>query len=143
MSKIALTVKVNQAKPGGDYSLAPGSAADPTATISSLSTAIAAAVTATPDYTAVAADIATLVADGASPTQAHVTALNTAWGTYKTAADAYNADVAALSTTASAATVAADVTLVINLATVTNMNQVRAALRRLEELCASRSDFTA
>ena len=30
--------------------------------------------------TDVAAKVATLVADGASPTQAHVTALNTSWG---------------------------------------------------------------
>lgn len=37
-----------------------------------------------PDSTAVAAAVATLVADGATPTQAHVTALNTAWGTLLT-----------------------------------------------------------
>lgn len=33
------------------------------------------------DQTAVAAAIATAVADGATPTQAHVTAINTAWTT--------------------------------------------------------------
>jgi hypothetical protein len=39
---------------------------------------VAAAVT-------VAADVAVLVADGATPTQAHVTTLNTGWGTLNTA----------------------------------------------------------
>lgn len=33
------------------------------------------------DPAAVAADVAVLVADGATPTQAHVTTLNTDWGT--------------------------------------------------------------
>jgi len=56
---------------------------------------------------AVAADIATLVADGASPTQAHVTTLNTDWaafiatlGTYPTqAADVVvSVDTAAVTT---------------------------------------------
>lgn len=44
------------------------------------------------DYSAVATDIATLVADGASPTQAHVTTLNTDWGTLKTSLDAVAAE---------------------------------------------------
>lgn len=38
--------------------------------------------------TAVNSAVATLVADGASPTQAHVTTLNTAWSALKTALDA-------------------------------------------------------
>lgn len=41
--------------------------------------------TAVPSTVAVAADVATLVADGATPTQAHVTTLNTDWGTLNTA----------------------------------------------------------
>ena len=45
-----------------------------------------------------AAAIATLVADGATPTQAHVTALNSAWGTLKTALDTLSTDVGTLST---------------------------------------------
>lgn len=51
---------------------------------------IAAAVSTT----AVAADIATLVADGASPTQAHVTALNGHWTTLLAAITAQQATVA-------------------------------------------------
>lgn len=51
--------------------------------------------TAAISYTAVAADIATLVADGATPTQAHVTTLNTDWGTLKTQIDAKQAEVSA------------------------------------------------
>lgn len=39
------------------------------------------------DYTTVAADIATLVADGASPTQGHVNTLNSDWATLKTTLD--------------------------------------------------------
>jgi len=49
------------------------------------------------DYTAVAADIATLVADGATPTQAHVTTLNTDWGTLKALIDTAVTDAAKLS----------------------------------------------
>ncbi len=43
--------------------------------------------TTLPDYTSVAADIAVLVADGASPTQGHVNTLNSDWATFKTALD--------------------------------------------------------
>jgi stress response protein SCP2 len=55
------------------------------------------------DLTAVTNAVATLVADGASPTQAHVTALNSAYTTLKAAVNAIStatvaADVTALST---------------------------------------------
>ena len=48
-----------------------------------------------PVSTTVAANIATLVTDGASPTQAHVNTLNTNWGTYLTAINALLAGLAA------------------------------------------------
>lgn len=46
------------------------------------------------DATAFEAALATLVADGASPTQAHVTAANNAYTTFKTAKLAYDAATA-------------------------------------------------
>ena len=145
MSLASFFATINQALGDGKYSADAQPTNDPkadTATavtdLATLTTAIAAAVTAEPSYTTVAADIATLVSDGASPTQAHVNALNTAWGTFKTAQDAFVADVSALSTaTVSAdltkitADLGGDVTVAINLATITNMNQLHAALAKI------------
>jgi hypothetical protein len=65
---------------------------------------------AVPNIAAVVTDTATLVADGASPTQGHVTTLNT--------------DVAALN-----AALAGDVVLIWDGAVVTHRNQMRVALR--------------
>jgi hypothetical protein len=48
-----------------------------------------------PDTTDVAAAIAVLVADGATPTEAHVTTLNDAWVIYLAAITAYSASSAA------------------------------------------------
>ncbi len=41
-------------------------------------------IAALPSQTSLDSAMATLVADGASPTQAHVTTANSAWSTYKT-----------------------------------------------------------
>ena len=71
--------------------------------------------------TAVVNAVATLVSDGASPTQAHVTTLNSAWGTLKTAIDA----VTGATVAADAVTLAADaVTLAADAAGLANTNVV-------------------
>lgn len=75
--------------------------------------------TATTDLATVAADVATLVADGASPTQGHVTTLNTDFA-------AANAAYAAL-----AAAVTGDVTVIWNKSTITHRNQMRAVALKL------------
>lgn len=62
-----------------------------------------------PNFSAVTADVATLVGDGASPTQAHVNTLNTDY-------------------TALAGAINGDVTVIWNGAVVTSRNQLRAAL---------------
>lgn len=62
-----------------------------------------------PNLTAVSTDVSTLVADGASPTQAHVTTLNT--------------DFSALNTA-----LAGDVVVIWDGAVVTHRNQLRHAL---------------
>lgn len=72
----------------------------------------------------VAAAVGVLVADGASPTEAHVTTLNTAWGLLATA-------IAAAKTATAAAKVAADgpdVIVEIDDAVVTTQNGARASL---------------
>lgn len=70
--------------------------------------------------------LATLVADGASPTQAHVNAVNSAWTTYKADIDA---------ATAAGAAITPDMTLYIgSLANVSDINKVRRAFRALERL---------
>lgn len=63
----------------------------------------------------VATDVATLVADGASPTQAHVNTLNTDW-------------------TAFLASASGDVVLSVNTTNVTTKNQLRAAISRILEV---------
>lgn len=115
MSNIALTVTVGQSIGNGGYSITNGVLANPNGTPPSTAT--------------VAADIATLVADGASPTQGHVTTLNTDWGTFLTAETAFRGGVSALT---------ANVTLLYDPSAITNMNQLRAALKEFERLCASR-----
>lgn len=83
--------------------------------------ATSAAIAAGTLTTNVAAAVAALVADGASPTQAHVTTLNTAWGLLATA-------IAAANTAAAAANVVLD----IDTSVVTTQNGVRHALRVLD-----------
>lgn len=68
--------------------------------------------------TTVAADVATLVADGASPTQAHVTTLNTDWGTLSPLI-------------AGPGVTNGDVILSFDGANVTTKNQLRAAVAAL------------
>ena len=63
-----------------------------------------------PDFATVTTDVATLVADGASPMQSHVNTLNTDY-------------------TALAATVNGDVTVIWDASTITTKNQLRAALK--------------
>lgn len=77
--------------------------------------------------TNVAAAVAVLVADGASPTQAHVNTLNTAWGLLATAI------AAAKTATAAAATAAAPANIVLDIdtAVVTTKNGARAAMREI------------
>jgi hypothetical protein len=134
---------------GNVVSAAFGEAGDPVTSATTASTDATqvhtdtvAAVAAQPSSTAVATDIATLVADGASPTQAHVNALNTAWGTFLTALTAYNTAVgtantdAATAATAAASAVSAlgsaDVIILYNTTTVTRGNTFRAALRDID-----------
>lgn len=68
------------------------------------------------DYTAFAAALATLVADGASPTEAHVTAVNNAWTTLKGQIDAAVASVATLDD---------DAIVILNTATITSFNKAQ------------------
>lgn len=84
--------------------------------------------------TDVAAAVAVLVADGASPTQAHVNTLNTAWGLLATAiATAKTSTDAAKVATAAALTASAPANAVldIDLAVVTNQNAVKALVDQL------------
>lgn len=70
-----------------------------------------------PATTTVNTDVATLVADGATPTQAHVTTLDTDWTAYKAALTAY-----------SAASLSGNFAVSIDLAAVTTKRQARACL---------------
>lgn len=117
MARLILTSTV-----GSGVAASYGNAAEPNG-------AIAAAVALQPDPTAFAATLATLVADGAVPTQAHVTAVNNAYTTLAAAQTAYVAAVNGLG-----ATVSADVVLLINGATVLTKNKFREMVRGLSQL---------
>lgn len=119
-----------------------GRAPEPNGSLTALAAAITAAIALAPSVTALAAAIATAVADGASPTQGHVNAINSAYGTFATALTAYNVAVAALSTTTSAAGVSADLTVLVNLATITSTNKFRCAMRGLLSLIEGQGMLT-
>jgi hypothetical protein len=104
-----------------------GHFADVTQTVSS--TAVAA------DIAAVDAAVATLVADGATPTQAHVTTLNTAQGTLDT-------DWAALLAGLPGIPAAADVVLSYNATNVVSKNILLRAIDRLVEVVKGSGDLT-
>lgn len=76
---------------------------------------------AQPSTADVEAAVAVLEGDGASPTEAHVTALRAAWDALVTALGTYGG---------------ADVLLDINTSTLTTQNAVRAALREFERAVA-------
>lgn len=79
--------------------------------------------------TNVNAAVGVLVADGASPTQAHVNTLNTAWGLLATAIAAAKVSTAAAVVAAAPANVVID----IDAAVVTTNNGVNAAIRSLQQ----------
>jgi hypothetical protein len=82
--------------------------------------------------TDVDAAVGVLVADGATPTEAHVTTLATAWSLLATAiADAKTATAAAKALAAPA-----DAILDVNPAVLTTQNGVRAVLRNIEKQLA-------
>lgn len=78
------------------------------------------------DVATVDGEVATLVADGASPTQAHVDALNTDWGALKTDWDALLAGLPGVPTTA-------DVVISFDASTVVTRSVLRRAVLRLLE----------
>lgn len=85
--------------------------------------------------TAFEATLATLVADGASPTQAHVTAANTAYTTMKTALATVTADITALPSVA-------DVIVSFNAPNVVSKNALKLALDRLRRIVEGSNDLT-
>ena len=111
MARIAFGCTLGQSLGEGRFSSNSGSVA-PAAT--------SAGVAAGTLTTNVDAAVTVLVADGASPTQAHVNTLKTAW-------DLLAAAIAAANT----ATAAANVVLDIDTAVVTTRNGVKAAVRDL------------
>ncbi len=111
MARIAFGCTLGQSLGEGRFSSSSGSAAPATTS---------AAIANGTLKTDVAAAVAVLVADGASPTQGHVDTLNTAWGLLATA-------IAAAATGATAANVVLD----IDTAVVTTKNGVKAAVREI------------
>lgn len=122
MSLAAFTATLNQSLGAGSYSVDAKGLSDPSAT-------------AAPATTTVAANIATLVADGASPTQGHVNTLNTNWGTFLTSETAYRAAVAT-------AIGGDSVVVLFDTSKFTKLNQVKAALAAILQSAAASGKFT-
>lgn len=125
MARIAFGVTLGQSLGNGEFSTSGGGLPP---NLTAATTADDAAGTASGTLTTNVGDaVAVLVADGATPTQAHVNTLNTAWGLLATAIAAAKTATAAAKTGVAAKNVILD----IDTAVVTTRNGVRAALREL------------
>jgi hypothetical protein len=113
-------------------SIGQGAASSP-----SVATAQAAGTALT--YATFATDLATLVADGATPTQAHVTAVNNDWTTLKAAIDLLVADVAAIS---AGPAITGDVVVSVNGSTVLTINKYDEIMESIRRLIAGSSLLT-
>jgi len=99
---------------------------------------------ATTHAIAVAAAVAVLVADGATPTQAHVNTLNTAYGLLATDLTNISADSAALTadTAAISGSGTGDVTLSFNTTTVKNRSALKFVMDALQQRVLGSSHLT-
>lgn len=82
------------------------------------------------DYTAFAAALAVCVADGASPTQAHVTTTNGAWATLKALIDAATGQVSA------------NLVVTVDKANIGTISKLRAAFNDLLRAAEGSGQFT-
>jgi len=105
---------------------------DTQAALTTIDTDLDTAIAAFVAKTATDAAIGVLVADAASPTQAHVNDLVAAWATFETAWDSAQVLLAAVAvkSTAAMAVIDADANFSVN--TTLSMNEVLAALRAFE-----------
>lgn len=112
-----------------DASANPSGPATLATAVTDVGTAVTDAATMVAAQTPAAAAMAVLVADGASPTQAHVNTMNTAYGTLATAVAAMNTDVGTLNTDITAANVAfgGNVQIIFDSAVITTITQLKRA----------------
>lgn len=143
MARAAFFCTLGQDLGSGAFSSSNGAATPVATPAAAAATAVTAADDAQAAAVLLAVDVATavgvLVADGASPTQAHVNDLNTAWGLFETAFAAVTAATAAAVTAADAAetaTGAQNAVFDIDTSVVTTQNAARAALRQIEQAIA-------
>jgi hypothetical protein len=128
----AVTATFGASLPEGGVTLDSGSAPDPVAAKAALDVLVAAAQGA--HKTSFEAALAVLVADGASPTQAHVTTANNAYTTLK-------GDIDAIVTTG--IVISADLTLMFDPAKVVTRTHLARALERLLRVVEGSDTLTA
>lgn len=128
MSRQSIQVTLGVGHGEGRY----GSSARPTGPGADASSIVADVATMVAAQTPAAAAMAVLVADGATPTQAHVTTMNTAYGTLATAVATVAADATALN-----AAVGGDVQIIFNTATITTVTQLKRAFDAALQAAAS------
>jgi len=105
---------------------------DTQAALTTIDTDLDTAIAAFVAKTATDAAIGVLVADAASPTQAHVNDLVAAWATFETAWDSAQVLLAAVAVKSTAAMAVIDADANFSVDTTMSMNEVLAALRAFE-----------
>ena len=137
MARTAVGVTLGQSLGDGAYNSTGAAIATATTDVAVLDTAVDLTVTDSATMqgtlkTNVAAAVAQLVTDNTTPTQGHVTTLNTAWGLLSTAMTTVNTDALAAQTASDAVVgqvASANVILDVDTAVVTSMTALKAALR--------------
>ena len=145
MARIGATIGVTNSKLGSYSFTGPATAVDALAA----STLAAAQATLTTDIAAMGtlqttfeAALAVLVADGASPTQAHVTTANNAYTALETGIDLVQTDITALQATFGVAPSTTDVVLSVDLVKVPSISCLEIALQQLLNGLSGTSYFT-
>lgn len=147
MARSSVAITLGQALPGGQYNARTGASGpvsvDVATAVADLATLTTNVATVTGTLTTnVAAAVAVLVADGASPTQAHVNTLNTAWGLLATAIAALSTAAVSADLTLVSADDAADLVVDFNTSTVSSLNAVKAAMLAVERLLLGSTTVT-
>lgn len=139
MARSSVAITLGQALPGGQFNVRAGASGPVSVDVA---TAVADLATLTTNVATVTGTLTTNVADGASPTQAHVNTLNTAWGLLATAIAALSTAAVSADLTLVSADDAADLVVDFNTSTVSSLNAVKAAMRAVERLLLGSTTVT-
>lgn len=141
MAVQAIKATLGQALPNGNFNSSAGNVNDPVAALATVvDTDIVAYDAAAVDYgtdkTTFETALGVLVADGASPTEAHVTAVDAAYDDLAADYVALAAAYATLKADVALVSLSGDAVLLIDTAVVTTVNGLKAIIRSLLQIVA-------